>query len=199
MAAPMRKQKMTYAEYLAFEEQSLEKHEWLNGEVRPLERGVDMAGGTSKHARIIARVSRVLGNALEGGSCEIYVSDLKVRILSTGLATYPDITVVCGAEEAHPEDANALVNPVLIVEVLSDSTEAYDRCGKAAHYRHLPTLREYVLVSQHERHLEVFRRSETGRWELRDYESGGQVELSSVRCSVSVDDLYGPKPLSADA
>ncbi len=191
MAAPMQKQMMTYAEYLAFEEKSLEKHEWLNGEVRPLARGVDMSGGTMKHANLIARVGRFIGNALEGRPCQVFVSDLKVRIVPTGLATYPDVTVLCGKAESHPDDPETLLNPLLIVEVLSDSTEAYDRGGKSAHYRQIPSLREYVLVSQHDRRIEVFRRAENGQWALSEYANGTKVELTSIGCSVSVDEVYG--------
>jgi Uma2 family endonuclease len=124
---------MTYAEYLAFEEASLEKHEFLNGEV------FAMAGGTLEHPALAMALGAALINALRDRPCRLFSSDLRVRIRATGLTTYPDISVACGKAEVDNEDPHALVNPVLIVEVLSDSTEAYDRGEKAAHYRHIPS------------------------------------------------------------
>jgi Uma2 family endonuclease len=187
---PARKQTMTYAEYFAFEEKTPERHEFLNGEV------FAMGGGTIEHARLIASVSVVLGNALRERPCSVYTAELRIRIRATGLTTYPDVSVVCGKPEKDSEDPCAIVNPTLVVEVLSDSTEAYDRGEKAAHYRHLPSLREYVLVSQHRPHIEVHRRNDTGRWELYESESGDMVELASVGCSIAVDEVYRD-PLAA--
>ena len=187
---PARKQTMTYAEYLVFEEKSVEKHEFLDGEV------FAMAGGTIEHAGLAAAISIALGAALRDRPCRVYSSDLRVRIRATGLTTYPDVSVVCGQAEADAEDACAIVNPLLLVEVLSDSTEAYDRGEKAAHYRHIPSLREYVLVSQHRPRIEVFRRNDAGRWELYEYESGSHAELASVGCAIAVDDVYRD-PLAA--
>jgi Uma2 family endonuclease len=176
--------KMTYPEYLAFEATSVEKHEFLNGEV------FAMAGGTLEHSALAAAFILALGKALGDRPCRIFSSDLRVRIHATGLTTYPDVSVACGKAEVDGEDPHALVNPVLIVEVLSDSTEAYDRGEKAAHYRHIPSLREYALVSQHRPRIEVFRRNDAGRWELYEYERGASCELVSVGVSLSVDDVY---------
>ena len=124
------------------------------------------------------------------GPCRVYSSDVRVRVRATGMAAYPDLSVVCGRLETDPEDPLAITNPVVIVEILSDSTEARDRGVKAAHYRHLASLREYVLVSQYERRIEVQRRNEAGRWELFEYESGQAAELASVGCVLSVDEVY---------
>ena len=189
---PARKQTMTYAEYFAFEDKAVEKHEFLNGEV------FAMSGGTIEHAGLIAGVSVALGVALRGRPCRMFSSDLRVRIRATGLTTYPDLSVVCESAQVDTEDPHAVVNPVLVVEVLSDSTEAYDRGEKAAHYRHLPSLREYVLVSQHRPRIEVYRRNDAGRWELFEYESGARVELASIGCSIAVDEVYRD-PLAAAA
>lgn len=156
---------MTYAEYLAFEEASAEKHELLNGAV------FAMAGGTPEHSALAAAFIVALGKALGDRPCRI-------------------VSVVCGKAEVDAEDAHALVNPVLIVEVLSDSSEAYDRGEKAAHYRHIPSLEEYVLVSQHRPRIEIWRRNEAGRWELYEYDRGATCELASVRARLSVDDVY---------
>jgi Uma2 family endonuclease len=132
---------MTYAEYLAAEERSLEKHEFLDGEIYA------MSGGMPEHAALAMAFGRTLGNALLGRPCRVFSSDARVRVQNTGLTTYPDVSVVCGKLETDPEDPSAITNPVLLVEVLSDSTEARDRGEKASHYRHLASLREYVLVS----------------------------------------------------
>jgi Uma2 family endonuclease len=182
---PARKSTMTYAEYFEFEDRSVEKHEFLNGEV------FAMSGGTIEHARLAGAVIGALTEVLRGRPRAVYSSDLRIRIRATGLTTYPDVSVVCGGKaEVDAEDPYAIVNPVLLVEVLSDSTEAYDRGEKAAHYRHLPSLREYVLVSQRRPRIEVQRRNEAGRWEIYEYESGSQAELASIGCSIAVDEVY---------
>jgi Uma2 family endonuclease len=185
-----RKPMMTYEEYFAFEDKSVERHEFLNGEV------FAMSGGTIEHAGLIAGVTSALMQAVRDRPCRVFSSDLRIRIRATGLTTYPDVSVVCGKAEVDAEDPHAIVNPTVIVEVLSDSTEAYDRGEKAAHYRHLPGLREYVLVSQHRPRIEVHRKNEAGRWELYEYESGSSVELTSVGCTIAVDEVYRD-PLAA--
>ena len=178
------KQRMTYAEYLAFEEASDVKHEFLDGEI------LAMSGGTLEHSALAMAFGRLLGNALAGRACRVFSSDARVRIRATGLTTYPDVSVICNRVEKDPEDDCAMVNPVLLVEVLSDSTEGYDRGKKAEHYRHIPSLREYVFVSQREPRVEVYRRNEAGRWELFESEAGGTCELASVGCTVAIDDVY---------
>jgi Uma2 family endonuclease len=136
-----------------------------------------------------------LGVQLQGKACSVYTSDLKVRVLATGLATYPDVSVVCGGLETDPEDENAATNPKVLVEVPSDSTEAYDRGEKFAHYRRIPSLREYVLISQHEPHIEVFRKNAAGKWELSEEgHAGDSVPLTSIECDLVVDQIYaGPR------
>ncbi len=175
---------MTYAEYLAAEEASVEKHEFLAGHVYA------MAGGTPEHAALCAAVVRALGNALLGKPCRVFSADARVRVQATGLSTYPDVTVVCGQLETDAEDRHAIVNPIVLVEVLSDSTEGHDRGEKAAHYRHIPTLLEYVFVSQRDPRIEVHRRNPAGRWELFEFEAGAEAELASVGCSIRVDEVY---------
>jgi Uma2 family endonuclease len=181
---PAHKRTLTYAEYLAAEQVSSERHEFLDGEVYM------MAGGTPEHAALSASVIAMLLAGLRGRPCRVYTSDLRVRVLATGLTTYPDVSVVCGTLETDVDDPHAIINPVLLVEVLSDSTEAYDRGEKSAHYRQLPSLREYVLISQSHRRIEVYRRNEAGRWELFEYESGASAELASVGCALDVDEVY---------
>jgi Uma2 family endonuclease len=174
---------MTYAQYLAQEEPSLEKHEYLRGQVWA------MAGGTPSHARIATNVATSLANALKGRRCAVFSADLRVRVEETDRSTYPDVTVVCGKQVAAADDANAIVNPSLIVEVLSDSTEASDRGEKFAHLQHLPSLQEYVLVSQREQRIEVFRRGEGSTWTLLPFTSG-RVDLTSVDAALEFADVY---------
>ena len=183
--------KMTYEEYLVFEEKSQVKHEFLNGEV------FAMAGGTIEHAALAMAIGRSLGNSLEGKPCRVLGSDAKIRVLATGLSTYPDVSVVCGKLETAPDDRHAVTNPTLIVEVLSDSTEAYDRGEKAAHYRRIPSLRELVFVSQRSPLIEVHRKNERGNWELFvEAREGAQAEVVSVGATLGVDDVYrNPLPL----
>lgn len=173
-----------YDEYLAAEAVSETKHEYLRGEV------FAMAGGTIEHSALAAAMIAALGSGLRGRPCRVFSSDLRVRIRETGLTTYPDLSVICGKLERDAEDAHAITNPVLLVEVLSDATEAYDRGEKAAHYRRLASLKEYVLVSQHELRIEVFRRNEAGRWELFEARAGERVALASVGCELEVDEVY---------
>ena len=128
----------------------------------------------------------------------MYTSDLRVRVLATGLSTYPDVSVVCGSAETALEDPDAITNPVVVVEVLSDTTEVYDRGAKAAHYRRLPSLQEYVLVSQAEPLVEVYRRTEAGRWELFEGRPGDLVELRSLAINLDVAAVYA-NPLAPPA
>lgn len=173
-----------YAEFLVREEASLTKHEWLNGVV------YDMSGGTPEHAALMSAVSGELRSLLRGKRCRVYSADLAVRVLATGLFTYPDVSIVCGSLERDPENKNAATNPRVLVEVLSDSTEAYDRGEKFAHYRRIPTLMEYVLVSQKEPCIEVYRRTESGEWDMEKALAGQTVNLRSIECELDVNEVY---------
>ncbi len=176
----------TYVEYLALERDTGAKHEWCAGQV------FAMAGGTPEHARLAARVSAALVVAAERRGCEAFSSDLKVRVVATGLATYPDGAVVCGPLERDKEDPNAVVNPLLVVEVLSQSTEAYDRGDKLWHYQQIPSLRAVLLVSQDSRRLELVQRgSEGDTWSRTVAEEEGAVLVESIGLSVGVAQIYG--------
>ncbi|MEP7122501.1 MAG: Uma2 family endonuclease [Byssovorax sp.] len=176
---------ISHADYLALEEKSATKHEWLEGLI------YDMSGGTPDHAGLAAAVVVALGTQLRGKRCRVYTADLKVRVLATGLSTYADVAVVCGSLDVDPADKNAVTNPALLVEVLSDSTEAYDRGEKFGHYRRISSLAEYVLVSQHSPKIEVFRKNEAGKWVLAEEASPGEVApLLSIGCALSVDEIY---------
>ena len=155
---------MTYAEYLALEARSDVKHEYLRGDVRA------MAGGTPRHGRLAASFATALGGALRGRPCVVYSSDVRIRIESTGRSTYPDLSVVCGKDQFAADDPNALTNPVIILEVLSEGTERSDRGEKFAHYQRLVSLQEYVLIDQEHPRIEVFRR-QGNAWLLSIYEA----------------------------
>jgi Uma2 family endonuclease len=169
---------------LSVEEMSAVRHEFVDGQI------FAMAGGTPEHAALSAAVLVVLGGKLLGGRCRPYSADLRIRVLATGLATYPDAAVICGEPSRDPSSPTHVTNPTVVVEVLSTSTEEYDRGEKREHYQQIPALREYLLVSQDRRRVEVFRRSDGGAWECRVHESGDAVELPSLSVAFTTDELY---------
>jgi Uma2 family endonuclease len=179
-----------YDEYRRFEDSNPAKHEFIDGHI------LAMAGGTPAHARLQGAVLYALERRLEGKPCQPFPSDLRVRVRATGMATYPDVTVICGAVETDPEDLHAVTNPTVIVEVLSDRTERYDRGEKFEHYRTIPSLREYVLVSHRERHVEVRRRGGVGEWRETHARRGEVVELTALGITVGVDEIYERSPLT---
>lgn len=180
------RRRATYAEYLAVANDSPVKYEYVAGEI------VAMSGGTIAHARLIGQASHVLNAALAGRPCIVLPSDMRVRIRTAHRSTYPDLFVVCGEPELDADDDHAVINPTLIVEGLSDSSQDTDRTDKLAAYRRLPSLAEYVLVSQHERRLEVYRR-EGRRWYLDEYGAGDVAKLESLEIELRVDDLYADR------
>jgi Uma2 family endonuclease len=175
---------VSYEAYLALEASSVLRHEWFDGVV------YDMAGGTLDHSALCASVITALSVGLAGKPCRVFTSDARVRVRATGLATYPDAAVACGRIERDPDDANALANPLVLVEVLSDSTEDWDRGGKFAHYRRIPALRDYVIVSQRERLIEHHSRNEDGTWTMREHGPGETVTLRGVSAQLAVDAVY---------
>ena len=178
------RQRLTYSEYLAAERLSEVRHEYLRGEVWA------MAGGTPEHGRLAANVIAELRGALRGRPCAVFTSDVRVRVAQTDRSTYPDVSVVCGERTTADDDPDALTSPIVIVEILSESSEADDRGEKWAHYRRLASLREYVLVSQREPRIEVFHREPDGRWMFSEAGAGQHAALGSVRVTLSVDAVY---------
>lgn len=178
------RQRFTFAEYLRLEASSPAKHEFLDGHVWA------MAGGTPEHAAIAANLIGLLKALLRGRSCRVYTSDLRVRVTATTLGTYPDITVICGKLETDPEDAagNTAVNPKLIIEVLSPSTEEYDRSEKLSHYKKIAALEEVVLVAHEEQRLEIWRR-EGRRWTLEVVKTGAAL-LRSIDAELDIAAVY---------
>ncbi len=183
-ASAPRYHRYTFREYIAFEDASNVKHEFIDGEIYA------MAGGTPEHAALSAAVIALLVSQLRDGRCRAFSSDLRVRVSATGLSTYPDATVVCGPLERDPEEKTVVTNPIVIVEVLSPSTEEFDRGEKLANYRQIASLRECVIVGQREQRIDVHRRSNDGAWTELSARSGESIALVSIACTIEVDALY---------
>lgn len=183
-AEAAQKQTLTPAEYLAAERSSPLKHEYCDGEV------FAMAGASEAHNLIVANVVGEMRSALRQRPCKVYPSDMRVKVPATGLYTYPDASITCDRPQFEDDEDDTLLNPQVIFEVLSDSTEDYDRGTKFKNYRSIPSLRDYVLVSQREVLVEHFVRQADGSWLLREYRTGARVELTATGCAVEVDELY---------
>lgn len=183
MNQPAEKLPLTPEAYLAWERQQLDKHEYFGGEV------FAMAGASREHNLIVGNVVGELRNLLRKHTCEVYPSDLRVHVPLTGLYTYPDASVVCGRPELTDEAGDTLLNPSVLVEVLSPSSEAYDRGKKFEQYRSIASLRDYLLVSSESAHVEHYARQPDGSWLLRDARAGGRVSLS-IGCALEVNELY---------
>jgi len=172
-------------EYLEGENLSETKHEYYRGEV------FAMAGASRRHNLIVTNIIGELRTQLKGKPCRTYPSDMRLRIDLTGLYTYPDIMVVCGEEQFADENQNTLLNPDVIVEVLSDSTEGYDRGVKFQSCRQLPSLREYVLISQNAQKIERYARDDRNRWTLTETdEQHPEMVLESIGCRLELAEVY---------
>jgi Uma2 family endonuclease len=193
MGHPARHTGLSPAEYLAFERASEQKHEYANGEV------FAMSGCTRAHSLLVGNIQRELGNALLDRACEVHTSDLRVKIPSTGRYVYPDASIVCGDPVFEDAEVDTLLNPNVVVDVLSDSSEAYDRGDKFAQYRSVPSIAEYVLVSQKDVRIEHFQRQSDGRWLLSILGPGAQLALESVGVVIEVDRVYIKVPLAPRA
>ena len=170
MSLPEQTRRLTEAEYLQMERAAEFKSEFAEGEM------FAMAGGTPEHSLIATNLAREFGNRLSGTHCVPYNSDLRIKVEGSGLYTYPDLSVICGPLQLAEGTEDTAVNPTVLVEVLSDSTEAYDRGKKFEHYRQIESLHVYLLVSQHEPRIEQFLRQPDGRW-LWNEAFGPEVSL----------------------
>ncbi len=184
--AHVARQFFTFADYVEVAEESRVKLEFLDGQVWA------MSGGTPEHAALSASVIAILSSALRGRPCRAYSSDLRVRVKKTGLATYPDATVICGRLEVDPEDPKQLtaINPTVIVEVLSPSTESYDRGEKLAHYKDIETLQEVVFVAQERHEIEVVRREPDGTWSRWISRGADNARIASLECELPLAEVY---------
>jgi Uma2 family endonuclease len=176
---------LTPEEYVAFERKATYKNEYIDGEV------VAMTGASRRHNIIGVNISGELRQQLKGRTCEAYASDMRVRIPSKRMYTYPDVVVVCDEPQFEDDYLDTLLNPTVIIEVLSKSTERYDRFKKFAFYRTIESLAEYVLVAQHEYRVEQYAKQSDGRWVLSDHRSPeGVVELTSIQCTLALREVY---------
>jgi Uma2 family endonuclease len=178
--------RLTPEQYLEIERASEFRSEYYNGRLYA------MSGGSYNHVRIIGNLAFELRNALRQRPCEVTTSDLRLRVSPNGLYTYPDVTVVCGEPKFADDQKDTLLNPVFIAEVLSPSTEAYDRGFKSVQYRKLESLQEYALVSQAEPRVEVFRRQPGGDWLLSEAAGlDAACGFDSLGCRIALADIYG--------
>ena len=172
-------------EYLRLERQAEYKSEYLNGEI------FAMSGASREHNLIAAHIVSELDQQLKGKPCEVYPSDMRLKVTATGLYTYPDAIVVCGEPKFEDAYVDTLLNPTFLVEVLSQSTERYDRIAKTSYYRTLDSLAEHLLVAQDEVRLEQYVKQANGQWLQFEYTSLDSVaDLQSIACSLALRDVY---------
>lgn len=182
VAAKENSPQLTPEEYFAWEEKQLEKHEYIGGQVYA------MSGGSKNHSLIAVRLITAFANHLDGNGCETGNSDLRVNIAGTNDYTYPDVSVTC--DERDQDTAQYITYPCLIVEVLSKSTEAYDRGGKFRMYRNNPVLQDYLLVSSTSIEIDLYQKQNTGDWIILNYQAGDVIELKSINLSFPVEQVY---------
>jgi len=173
---------LTPEEYVAWEEKQLEKHEYIDGQVYA------MGGGNVNHGRIAIRLTAMFDAHLEGSSCITGNSDIKVNIAGTKNYTYPNASVTC--DERDKNTPNSFTYPCLIVEVLSDSTEAYDRGSKFRMYRNNPALIDYLLVSSTHIEMDLYHKNNAGEWLIINYQEGDTIELKSINLRFMIEQVY---------
>ena len=172
-------------EYLRLERQAEYKSEYVNGEI------FAMSGASRKHNLITGNISSEFNQQLRDKPCEAYANEMRVKVTATGLYTYPDVVVVCGEPKFEDKYFDTLLNPTVLVEVLSPSTERYDRIAKSSYYRTLESLAEHLLVAQDEVRLEQYVKQQNGQWLLFESTSlDAVVELPSIGCSLALRDVY---------
>ena len=174
--------RFTTEEYFAWDEQQLERHEYIGGEVYA------MTGGSVNHSQIAVNFISFLNNHLRGSGCKTLNSDCRVNIVETNDYTYPDVSVTC--DERDKTTTQYIAYPCLLIEVLSKSTEAYDRGGKFRMYRQNPILQDYVLVSSEKIEIDLYRKTESGSWEIINYQAGDTIELKSVNLTFPIERVY---------
>jgi len=184
--------RLSFEDWLAIERAATDQRsEYVGGDI------FAMAGGTEEHNLIVLNVGAELRNQLKEKPCRVYPSDMKVRIASDDVGTYPDVMVICGERQFVDERRDVVTNPTLIVEVLSDSSEAYDRGDKFRHYRNLPSLQAYLLLSQYRIQAELFLRQPDGTWSLSSYQDPSEaVPLRVVDAELSLAEVYDKVELS---
>jgi len=175
----------TAESYLAYDRQHTERHEFVEGQVRAT------SGASRRHNNIASATNASLYNQLVNRPCEVYQADMRVHIAATGTYTYPDLAIACGDIQFADDQFDTLLNPLVLIEVLSPSTEAYDRGTKAQHYRGIPSLQEYLFIAQDAPRVEHYTRQDQQTWTLRDiFGLGTSLTLTSVNCTLALKDIY---------
>ena len=184
------KPRLSAEDYLAWERRQETRHEYFDGETDA------MTGASREHNLVCGNTFSALHAQLRGRPCKVYNNEMRVKVSETGMYTYPDIVAACAEPQFEDSEVDTLLNPVLIIEVLSDSTEQYDRGAKFRHYRTLPSLRDYLLVAQTECRVEHDVREASNSWLLTDYRSlDDRIDLASVGCGLLLRDMYERVPL----
>ncbi len=179
------KRKLTPEEYLEIERKAEYKSEYFDGEI------FAMAGARRNHNKIVGNLTGLVWQNLKGKDCEFYPSDMRVFVPKSGLYTYPDVVVVCGEPKFQDNVFDTLLNPTLLIEVLSETTESYDRGKKFQHYRSIESLQEYVLVSQDEARIEKYVKRGDGFWLLSEAVGlDSEIEFASIECRISLAEVY---------
>ena len=182
IAAKENSPQLTPEKYFAWEEKQLEKHEYIEGQVYA------MSGGSVNHSRIAIRFATMVDTHLDASSCMTGNSDLRVNIAGTNNYTYPDVSVTC--DDRDKTTTQYITYPCLIVEVLSPSTEAYDRGGKFRMYRNNPVLQDYLLVSSTSIEMDLYHKNDAGEWIIINYKEGDTIELKSINLSFAIEQVY---------
>ena len=172
-------------EYLALERKAEYKSEYFNGEI------FAMTGASRKHNLVAGNVFAILHSQLRKRPCEIYPSDMRVKVSPTGLYTYPDVVIVCGEPTFDDEQKDTLLNPTVLAEVLSKSTASYDRGEKFEHYRKIKSLAEYLVIAQDKYHVEHYTRQSDDQWLLSETDDPQKtIRVSSIECDLALADIY---------
>ncbi|XHX80080.1 MAG: Uma2 family endonuclease [Stenomitos frigidus ULC029] len=191
IAAKENAPQLTPESYFAWEEKQLEKHEYINGQV------YEMGGGSVNHGRIAIRFTAMFNVHLDNSGCITGNSDIKVNIVETNNYICPDASVTC--DERDKNTSQSFTYPCLIVEVLSESTEAYDRGGKFRLYRHNPVLQDYLLVNSTRIEMDLYHKNDAGEWIILNYKAGDVIELKSINLSFAIEQVYRGLVLTPEA
>lgn len=185
MAQPAEQHYYTPEEYFTIEERAEYRSEYVDGEI------FAMSGDTANHNRIAGDLFSVLNSALAPKGCEAFINDLRVQLQESRRYTYPDVVIICGKPEFVKNRKDTVTNSVVIFEVLSDSTKDYDRGSKFTAYRHIKTLREYVLIEQNRVYIESFTKEDDGTWRLREYDDiTGDLPLIALEIAIPIKEIY---------
>jgi Uma2 family endonuclease len=178
------RQRLTIQDYLTLERQSETRSDYLDGEM------FAMTGASRQHNRIVLNLAFSLDSQLGEKGCEVFASEMRVRT-PTNLFTYPDVAVACGEVRYEDSEIDTLLNPIVVIEVLSKSTEAYDRVTKLAHYKTIPSLAEILLIAQNQPHVEHWMRQPDDRWLVEERNEVGQtLDLPSIGCTLAMAEIY---------